>query len=222
VNPSDTVIAIDLHGVLFRHDYKKMVATAFKSKQKLTLIRALLSPSLWKDIIKLIRKGAVAEEFLVGLAETHQRLKPFVQLGITIANQQRPNESLIQLLKQLKKQGYELYLFSNIGSIIFDDLRKKFPTIFNMFKSFTVPEKSTGYIRKPNSNAFRKYLETNNLTKKKIILIDDKNRNVQAAQQQGIHAILFRSVDQLEQELKTIDLLDYTNHNQTAQSEKKY
>ena len=207
MKPQDTVLAIDLHGVLFTHDYKKMFGTFFQSNNKLKLILALINPSLWLDVIRLIHKDAVAEQFLVGLANKHHRLKPFVPLGIQIANQQKPNQPFIKLLKQLKQRGYKLYLFSNIGSIIFDDLLKKFPELFNLFESFTLPSKANGYIRKPTTQAFKRYLQTNNLTNKKIILIDDKRKNIEAAKKLDLQAIFFNSTVQIQLELETLGLV---------------
>ncbi len=210
MDPNDTVIAVDLHGVLFKHNYKKMLLIFLASKKKLQLIRALLSPSLWIDTIKLIKRNGIAEQFLVGLADKHHRLRPFVPLGIAIANQQKPQLDVINILKELKKNGYKLYLFSNIGSIIFDDLHKKFPELMKLFESFTIPSKHEGYIRKPSTKAFQLYISQNGLENKKIILIDDNRKNTKAARQHGIHGIFFSSIKQLNKELGNFQ----NNHSQ--------
>ncbi len=122
-------------------------------------------------------------------------------------NQQKPNRQLITLLTQLKKRGYKLYLFSNIGSVIFKNLHQKFPELFKLFERFTLPSQSDGYIRKPSTKAFSRYVKTNNLAGKNIILIDDNLKNVNAAKKQGMQAILFHSTKQLQQELKAVGLL---------------
>ncbi|MCK5633058.1 HAD hydrolase-like protein [bacterium] len=202
----NTVFAIDLHGVIFKHNYTKMFKTFFICKKKLQLLRALLSPSLWLDSIKLKKKKGIAEQYLVRLADKHHKLKPFVPLGITIANHQKPQHDFIALLHTLKKNGYKLYLFSNIGSVIFKDIQKKFPDIFSLFENFTIPSKEDNYIRKPTNKSFDRFIFTNNLKNKNIIFIDDKQKNIDAAQQHNINGIFFRSTKQLCTELKNVGI----------------
>jgi len=184
-----------------------MFRAFFKSKKKIKLIFSLCRFSLWRDVFRLMKKGAVAEEFLVGLADTHHQLKPFVPLGIDIANQQVPNESVITILKQLKQNGCALHLFSNIGAIIFDDLRKKFPEPFTLFESFSLASRENNYLRKPDDRTYELFLKTYNPDGAPVILIDDKKRNTRAAKKHGIISIFFESTKQLQQELQKLNIL---------------
>jgi len=202
MSPHNTVIVFDLHGVLFKHDYKKMAISILKHPQKLKLLLAVLSPSLWIDTIKLLKKGAIAEEFLVGLADNHHRLKPFVPFLIRVSNMQIPQKPVLELCKKLKNQGYKLYILSNIGSIIFQDFKKRFPEIIKLFHGITIPSRETGYIHKPDPLAFSQFTDKNDLQSKKIIFIDDKRKNVKKALELEIWAILFKSTENLETELK--------------------
>ena len=206
VDPRDTIIAVDLHGVLFKHDYKNMFRTFFKSKHKPKLFFALLSPLLWIDVVKLIFRNSVAEEYFIGLARKHRRLKPFITLGIAIANQQRPAEEVVSLCNDLKTKGYTLHLFSNIGSIVFDDLQRKFSDIFQLFDCLCIPSEENDYRRKPSKRAFKAYLDLYNPREKQVILIDDKKVNVRAAREYGLHSIFFRFPAQLKRELHQMGL----------------
>ena len=201
------IIAVDLHGVLFVARHKNMFRTFFKSKEKLKLFFALCSPFLWADVLKLMKKKAVAEEYLVGLAEKHHRLKKFVPLGIEIANQQDPNQEVIEVLKELKKNGCTLHLFSNIGGIIFEDLRKKYPVPMTLFESFSLASRENGYARKPHEKAFTTFLKTHNPHNLPVILIDDKKKNIRGAQKHGITTIFFTSPKQLRTELVKLNLI---------------
>lgn len=206
MKPQKTILAIDLHGVLFKHDYQRMLKAYWQSKHKLKLILALINPLLWIDAIHLMRERAVAEQFLVGLADKHHRLKPFVQLGIHIANQQKPIQKVVDMLKNLKNKGYTLHLFSNIGSIAFEDIQKKFPVIFQLFDSFILPSRSNNYLRKPNPTAFATYLRENNKENKQVILVDDKKKNVIQAKNHGMKSILFQSPEHLQQQLLAMNI----------------
>lgn len=204
MDPKSTVIAVDLHGVLFKPNYKNMFKQFFKNKKKLKLVFALINPRLWIDVVRLMHKRAIVEEFFIRLGKKYHRLEPFIPLGIKIANQQEPVTDVVKTLNNLKKKGYSIHLFSNIGSIIFEDLNKKFPTLFKMFDSFTMPSHTNGYLRKPSKKAFEEYLNEHNTDGKQVIFIDDKKRNVHAAKKHGIISILFRSPRQLKEKLLSI------------------
>jgi len=206
MNPHKTIVTIDLHGVLFKHDYKNMLRTFFKSKYKAKLFFALLNPLLWIDTIKLFFGRAVAEEYLIGLARKHHRLKPFVPLGMAIANQQKPVEEVVNLCSALKIKGYTLHLFSNIGSIVFDDLQRKFADIFQLFDCICLPSEANDYRRKPSNQAFKAYLDLYNPREKQVILIDDKMVNIRAARKHGLRSIFFHSPAQLKRDLRHMGL----------------
>jgi len=207
LEPKKTIIAVDLHGVLFTHNYKKMFKTFWQHKKKLKLLRAIISPALWLDFFKLLKKNAVAEEYIVGLANKHHRLKPFVPLGIKIANTQQPSEPVIAMLKTLKKNGCSLHLFSNIGDTIFADLLNKFPKTFTLFEGFTISAPKNNYQRKPQAQAFQDFLKKHNQNNKTVILIDDKRKNIRGARQNGLIGIFFESAQQIEKRLQELELL---------------
>jgi len=207
LSPEKTIVAVDLHGVLFTFNHKQIVSLFLKSKGKLKLLFSFFSPFLWADIFRLMRKGSVGEEYIVRLADKHHRLRPYVPLGVAIANAQKLNHPVLELLKTLKKNGCSLRMFSNIGDTLFADLEKKFPDVFPLFDSFTVAQHANGYMRKPQTNAFQDFLKKYNSDGNAVILIDDKKKNIRGAEKNGIIGILFASAGQLEQNLKKLGLL---------------
>jgi 2-haloacid dehalogenase len=106
-------------------------------------------------------------------------------------------------MHELSKLGYTHHLGSNIGKTVFDDCRKKFPTIFGLFKEFTIPFETEAFtiIKKPHPDFFHAHTVKYNLQPEQIIFIDDKLANVQAAQAIGMHAIHFKNARQLRKEL---------------------
>lgn len=204
MSTKDTVFAIDLHGVLFKHDRRKMLFSILGTHNKYNLLRAVLSISLWKDVIKLSKKQATAEEYLVGLADHHPRLKPFVPLFVQTANLQIVQHDVLNLLQQWRAMNYKLYIFSNIGGIIFDDLKNRHPFLLELFDNYTVSSKESDYTRKPSKEAFQRFIDQNDLSNKKIIFVDDKPRNINAALQYGICGILFSNASSLKQEVKKL------------------
>ncbi len=203
MNQKTTVFAFDLHGVVFKRDYPQMVKILWKTPHKFKLFIALCNPLFWFDALKLLYNNGVAEQFIVSLAQQHQRLLPFVPLGITIANTQKPVPAVVNLLKKLKSNGYQLHIFSNIGALCLTDLQPHHSEIFALFSSITIPSQENGYIRKPSNQAFANFFTNSGATPHNVIFIDDSRSNIRAAQQHGITGIYFKSAQQLRTELVT-------------------
>jgi len=62
-------------------------------------------------------------------------------------------------------------------------------------------------IKKPHAEFFEIYLRDNNPEHKHVIFVDDKLRNINAAQNFGIHGIQFRSPEQLRRALTDMHIL---------------
>lgn len=213
--PDNTIIAFDFHDVLVDYDWPQIIKTFLKSDKKFRLFIALLNPKIWLDLIKLKMSEAVSEQYIVWLGNKYKSLTPYVQLGIKIANTQKVNQKMLIILKNLKQNGYELHLFSNIGLVIYNDAKNKFPEIFDCFDKIIVPSKGNGYIRKPHKNAFENYLTqighefNNNFIKnslKQIIFIDDKLKNIENGEKYGMIGIKFKNYDQLLQEFHNLSI----------------
>jgi beta-phosphoglucomutase-like phosphatase (HAD superfamily) len=189
--PQNSIIVFDIHGVLFTHHYTNMLKQIARHGFSFTLLRCALNPRLITHSLRLVAKQSVPEAYIVGLAEKFKCLQPFVPLGITIANTQIPNLAVWHLVHELKKNGYELHILSNIGQTIFEDLRTKYPEIFSAFSAVKVANPQEQYIGKPNPLIFNTYLTTYNPTNKQIIFIDDKPKNIKAAEKNGMMGVYF-------------------------------
>src|SRR5436305_1050486 len=83
------------------------------------------------------------------------RTKQFTNLefklnGIIILNSQAPINQSIDIIKDLKKAGYKVYILSNIGEHSLDVLKNKYPEIFSHFDGIMGTIKEDDYIQKPN------------------------------------------------------------------------
>jgi len=207
ITTENTIIAFDLHDVLVRYDYKEIFHLLYKNPKKFTLLISLLNPLLWFDLIKLFTNNAVAEQYIVILGNKYKKLQPHIPMGVEIANSQLPVPQMVDLLKYLKKLGYELHLFSNIGAEIFEALKLKLPNLFHYFDSLSIPSQKNGYLRKPYQNAFDNFLSQHDTMKKQVIFIDDKKKNIKKAQENKIIGIHFRSPCQIKRELEEIGVI---------------
>jgi len=195
------VIAFDLHGVVFRPDYKEIARIIFAAPQKYKLFLSLLDPRFIIMMGSLIKKIAVPEEYIMKLSCAVPYLKKYVQPGIALANAQKPQIETVKLIHQLKDQNIDLFVFSNIGERTYEQLVKKFPDIMGLFKGALVTSAQDNYIKKPHPQIFKKFAEQCHQDLNNLIFIDNKHKNIHAALQYGIDGIYFKNPHQLKEEL---------------------
>ncbi len=201
------VIAFDLHDVLFRMDYKKVASIIWQASPKLPLITTPLNPRFWVNFAKLVHKNAVGEEYVMRMAQWHKTLMPYTQTGIAIINAQKPIQPVVAILRECKSNGHKLITFSNIGQHAYENLCMQFPDIMNLFDTAVHTTADDDYIRKPMAGAFGKLITAAQADPRDILFIDNKKKNIQAAQKYEIKGIHYRSPQQLRESLKEFLLL---------------
>lgn len=168
--------------------------------------------------------GRSSEQF-IQRARTHNN--PYLeQLIIQLVNAQQPIAGMKEIVDELHAAGYEQHIGSNIGQTPFRALidPNQFPKLapifapMNIEKSLVVSDKYGDFVEKPDSQFFKIYLQKNGLDPQTqpIIFIDDNAKNVKAAQEVGIDAILFENPEQLREELQKRNvLIPHTDQEQT-------
>jgi HAD superfamily hydrolase (TIGR01509 family) len=173
-SPADTVVAFDIHDVLMQ-----LAAEVVK--------RFIKKPALVFRIPRLV-DGSYGND---------RALRKVI-------NSQKPIEKTWKLARELKASGYSLYIFSNIDSKAFDELKVKFPGYFDIFDGCHVVHKNNSAHKKPAPSAYDscKALIAQQHPGKQIVFIDDKKENIKAACNAGFKGIRFKSADQLKNTLK--------------------
>lgn len=176
-SPHDTVIAFDIHDVLMQRNVGKTVGKFIKNPALLFKIGKLTSGNYGND--PELRK---------------------------VVNSQKPLCDTWKVVKQLKKAGYPIYIFSNIDKKAFDDLCKKFPKLFGLFDGYHVIHENNKTQKKPAPSAYAscKALIEKQHAGKQIIFIDDQKENIKAALKAGFKGIRFISASQLKKDLKPL------------------
>ena len=108
-----------------------------------------------------------------------------------------------ELIKELKKDGANLYLLSNI-SIGFAENWHKIPEVSKILSLFDglVFSGPIG-MNKPNRNIFEHLLSKYSLQAEDCVFIDDSEKNINGAKAAGINAILFTGdPEKIRNELK--------------------
>lgn len=206
--PDQVIIAFDLHGVVSNIDYKKVCQIGIQNPISIgKLFLFCFNPWFLRDIYQLWKSRAVAAAYLELLHQKYPFLVSTIPFFIEVGNAQIPDAALIEVIQNLKRIGYEVHLFSNIGDIIMQDYERRYPDVINLFHKTCITHKNEGYVGKPYKPAFLKYQRTCNLENKQVIFIDNSTCNSRAAISFGMIGISYLSVSQLKNDL--LGLLQY-------------
>lgn len=115
-----------------------------------------------------------------------------------------PIEGTIAILRGLKQGGYPLYVLSNSSAEKFSLARRAHPFL-SLFDDFILSSEYGS--NKPEPAIFLRALERIRRPANETIFIDDSLPNIESARKLGMAAIHFQSPEQLERELKTLQIL---------------
>lgn len=183
INNENTVIAFDLHEVIFEKVHYEMAMHLLKATVRGALIY-LFNPFFWHHERKIASETIIWEDYFTKLKNKYPSLGRFDNEFYAAANAQKPVKMMIDLIASLHSKGYKLYVLSNIGGQTFEHFKKKFPEIFKYFSGSYTPDNNNNYICKPNAlfyKNFKQYLKANNKQIKYCFFIDDLEKNIKAA-----------------------------------------
>jgi len=213
----DVIFLWDLHHVLLKPKGKIRALRNYPYK-KLALKNANLRRKFLKYSLISRFKEVSSEKFLELGDRYHNPYFKDMILAASLA--QEPMEQTVDILRELKEHGYTNHVGTNMGITTFKTITdpQKYPQFAHIFTNFDLDKsqvvtRETDQFKKPNPKYFEQYLEKNNLdpNKTRIIFIDDRRKNVKAAESAGIEGIRFRHAAQLRKDLadKGIDIRRY-------------
>jgi FMN phosphatase YigB (HAD superfamily) len=204
IKPYNTVFAFDLHGVILQSDVKKMVRMFWSTIPFRFMLWSVVTPRMWYYGYKLYVRDIVPEQFFDFFDHTYPQFKDIRNKILDIANAQHLNEDVVQLIKSLKKQGYFIFLASNISRASLKKAEKTYPILTELFDGTCIPEKHNNYARKPRHpfyKALKHAILIHNPIQKHIVLIDNYHPNIKHAYLNGIHGITFKTAQQVVKRL---------------------
>lgn len=146
------------------------------------------------------------------------KLEGLKKRSIEFANFQTPVEGMEELLSDLRQIGCVIYLFSNIGGIVLEDLKEKFPNIFVHFHGFHTPSQDNEYVKKPMPEAFRAFMDSYNSDGSvSVVFFDDKEKNIEEANRNGFIGHQFKSSSDARQFLTDRGLFNTAEQEPSAE-----
>ena len=208
------VFLLDIHQVLFhRKGLLPLVRGIFKIKQKPRIFKegviTLFSPKIWKTLHRRYQEGNRITEAYLNAAK--QRPQLHAELLNYSNNIYTADTNMHELLQNLKNNGHGLYLLSNIGNATLERLKQEHPDYFALMSDpqNTINRSSLetdSFMWKPQKAAYHQSLDTIGKLENPhhTIFIDDTVRNIKAAHELGMNAILFKSFAQCKKDIMNL------------------
>jgi len=102
-------------------------------------------------------------------------------------------EGMQDWICELKKAGYKVYGLSNWSAETFPLVKEKFP-VFKMMDGIVISGEEL--IAKPDYRIYQILLNRYNLQANECVFVDDRQSNIDAATELGIHGITFANCEQ--------------------------
>ena len=207
ITPETTIIVFDLHNVVFKKQTRKMVTSFIKLKGSW---RYTLNPLVWYCIYRLRKQSAVAEDIFHKVSREYPGIACYRNDFIKITNAQKPIAKVVELIKELKARGYNLYVLSNIGRETYEQLSAYYPDVSGCFDGAFTACAEMNYEHKPHPGfyeQFKKYITEQGQAHKQILFVDDLKQNLIAAALCNIAGVLFTSPKKLVSTFKNLSIL---------------
>ena len=191
-------VIFDAGGVLLEWDPPKVIARLFPDPVvQAELRQQIFEHPDWHEYDRGALTEAAASEHFAKLSGRSP--DEILKLMRAACESLRPIDATITMLEELAVAGINLYLLSNMSVSTFDYLIKR-DKFFAHFKQLVI----SGAIQlmKPEPAIYKHLVEKTGIVPAESVFIDDLLRNVIAARESGLHAILFRDPASCRAELR--------------------
>jgi len=189
-------IIFDFGGVYFTYSHDLLLNAL---KRTLNLNKKTIKKA-WLSYIYDYNEGKVSENVFWKKFKNRLKINSNDEvLRKSVLSIFKPIKDTHKIVQKLGKK-YQLCLLSNHTNWL-DDLNRK----FDFYKNFDVIINSFKVgARKPNTKIFKTALKKLGVKPKECVFIDDTIKYVKKAKKLGIKGIVFKSTEQLKQDLKKL------------------
>ena len=196
-------IIFDIGNVLTDYRWEGFLADkGFDAEMIKKIAKASIMHPLWAEYD---RGTWTDEQVLAAFVKDAPELeKELHQAFENIAGMVTPRAYTIPWLQELKAKGYHVYYLSNFSH--------KAETECAEALNF-LPEMEGGilsykeHLIKPEPEIYRTLLDKFNLVADECVFLDDRRENIEAAETQGIHTVLFTTYQDALEKLKTYGVM---------------
>lgn len=188
-------ILVDIDGVLIRSTYQDSSGTTrFLWCRRLEKDLGINEDSMtllfneqWREVITGKRSLEAQVQAFLARLDTPVTVDEFINYWFT--HDARLDEQVAALMKQLHTNGHALHIASNQEHMRVDAIRRKYPDLFGLF-SVNFLSADLGF-KKPELGFYETVLRTLDCKPEEVTVLDDQPKNVDAARQMGMRAIVY-------------------------------
>lgn len=188
-------IIFDIGGVLTKFDPNDYLSPfGFDPKTASTLSEAIFKNQFWKSYMV----GQISpSQFKRAILNANPSLKNEVEFVLDKSNTAKmlPRlESGVKFLLDMKAQGYNIFILSNIveNSLLY--FKSSFPDVCKVISGAIYS--CEAHLKKPDERIYNILTKKYNLTPAECLFLDDSEKNVQAAKNVGMKSILCQPTTQ--------------------------
>lgn len=193
-------IVFDLGAVLLHFNPKELLKDLFGLGDDggVDVLKWLKDP-IWFDMDRGLFSPEQVSDRLAGEFGRENMLKYLYEM----ANRLKPIPQGIEILNQVRQQGYKTYILSNLSEFCYIKVKD-----CDFIKNFDGAIYSYQHkCAKPDEQIYRKLLETYNLKAEECLFIDDLEANINGGKQLGIDGIVCKDHDYVLAQLKFLKVL---------------
>ncbi len=193
-------IILDIGDVLGHFQWRELVRKYMKlnDEEFKTLVDAMMTSGLWDEF----DRSVMSDEEIVG-----EIIKQAPSIADRIPEFFKHMDEIVEdydyscdWINELHAKGFKVYILSNYGKTAFEACTKKrlkfVPLVDGKVISYELK------IVKPQKEIYESLLNKYSLKADECLFFDDRAVNVEGAERVGIHAILFKNIDQAKADLE--------------------
>lgn len=193
-------IVFDVGNVLVEYSWERMLRTLHITGEAYDAVAnaTALSP-LWNE---LDRSKMSDEDILKGFIQNAPEYEKEIRLvWDNIPESIHCFPYAVSWVRKFREKGYKTYILSNYGKRAFEMTKQELPFVADMdgvLFSYQVQQ------IKPEPEIFHTLFDTYHLKPEECVFLDDNEKNIIAARENGMHAIWFKGKEQAEKELEKL------------------
>ena len=193
-------IIFDVGKVLVEYDPDTyMERLGFDDKIKKVLNEAMFQNYLWNEMDRGVFSTEDMLSKFISNAPSYEKeiRKAFENVGEAV----EPFSYSVDWLKELKEQGYRVYILSNYPEHTYKQTEQKMKFldyVDGAIFSYTCK------VIKPEKEIYKKLCQNYSLNPSESVFLDDRLENVEQAQKLGLYGIVFKTYEQGRKELEQL------------------
>ena len=197
-------VIFDLGKVLLDFDYR--IAGRKLAARSNLAAQAFTDSLLQADLLLRYETGLLSKkEFFQALCQKTGYCGDFNEFALCFGDIFTPIEPMIALHRELRRNGYPTFIFSNTNELAVDHIRRAYPFFAN-FDGYVLSFEHR--CMKPDARLYEIAEKMSGHSGRELLYLDDRLENIQAAAVRGWQIILHETPEKTLARMQTLGMLN--------------